>query len=68
MAKMIISNNQRQSPLVVESTIVFLPYVTIRPFFPKNSFCDSLNKDKKKSDENKVLFVVVTYIIKDFYL
>ena len=56
-------------PYVVESTMVFLPYVIIRPFFPKTSFRASLDiSEKNKSEKNRIFFIAVTWITKIFYV
>jgi len=56
-------------PYVIESTIVFLPYILIRPLFPKTSFRASLSiNDKNKTEKNKTFFIVVTWITKIFYV
>lgn len=55
-------------PIGLESSLVFLPYFVYRPFFPKTSFRDGLNKEKNKSDENRTFFVIVTWVTKIFYV
>ena len=56
-------------PYVVESTVVFLPYVILRPFFPKTSFRASLDiSEKNKSEKNRIFFIAVTWITKIFYV
>lgn len=55
---------------IVEVILVFLPYYTIRPFFPKTSFRQSLNKSYggEVSDKNKFFIYANLYIVKVFYL
>ena len=56
-------------PYSLESTLVFLPYAVIRPFFPKTSFRASLSlNDKNKTDKNRNFFIIVTWITKIFYV
>jgi hypothetical protein len=60
---------QNLIPVAVETSFVFLPYFVFRPFFEKTHFRDSLDvKDKNKTDDNRVFFIVVTYITKAFYI
>jgi len=57
-----------RSTVVFENALVFLPY-TARFLWPKTRIRDSLeNSAKNKTQENRVFFVVVTYITKIFYI
>jgi hypothetical protein len=59
---------QNTIPIVIETSVVFLPYFLFRPLFPKTSFRDSLEKDRNKTDKNRTFFVVVTWVTKIFYV
>jgi hypothetical protein len=49
---------------LIENLYVFLPYIALRPFFPKTHFRDSLKNSKKnKSAENNSFFVNYIYKI-----
>jgi hypothetical protein len=53
---------------VIELLFIFLPFQTIRKFFPKTSFRDSLNNDLEKSDQNVLFMYNSTLITKTFYM
>lgn len=52
---------------IVELIFVFLPYIVIRPFFPKTHFRDAIKQDKK-TEENKVFYFYGLWAIRIFYV
>lgn len=56
---------QKKLGPVVEAVFVFLPYLVLRPWFPKTSFRDSLTGDSKtQTQQNKNWFYYATWITK----
>jgi len=53
---------------VIEVTMVFLPYILVRPFFPKTRLRDAIANDKIKSEDHKIFYFISTWIIKIFVL
>ena len=63
--------NALQSNIIgkaIEITFVFLPYILIRPLFPKTRLRDALANEKIKTDDHRVFYFISTWIIKLFVL
>jgi len=58
----------RTALALVEGVWTFLPYVIIRPFFPKTRFRDSLQSETNKTTGNAFFLYWGTIITKGFYL
>ena len=54
---------------VIEIIFVFLPYLVIRPFFPKTKLRDAIKKDSEvATDDHKIFFLIANWAIKIFVL
>jgi hypothetical protein len=55
--------------VIIENIFVFLPYVVIRPFTAKTSFCDSINNNTKENTaSNKYFMLTAVWMTKIFYV
>ena len=52
----------------IEYSFVFLPYIIIRPFFPKTRFRDSLEIENNATTKNTISYLYGTYLTKAFYI